>query len=736
MPEIRADFPDKLEFLFKPNRYKVIFGGRGCLAGDSLIWTTQGHIPVSEFKGGMIWSLGEGGPVKAWASASEVGEPQTMFKVVLSDGSSVRVTSEHRFLTIRGWESASSLSVGCSILQPFGLLRAPLGLSGEEPQSRYDVDGPRLIRTVLGWLYHCSLDYHLNDGQPHQEEETFLDVIQGLAGALPHIDHALIHMDGQESEQRHSLLQPSFLQPNQDAPPSGEARCCGDKGSSIFGISSGLISALYVGEQLSLQKTVQPWQVQELAGCVLDFYNGQAQDETHQMLQDMLRLCVHDSSWSDNLHLNCSLNLHKIQCKIVSIKVDGAENYYDVFVPMYNNYIANGMIHHNSGKSWGVARALLILAMKSKSRILCTREIQRSIKDSVHRLLSDQIEALGLGAYFEVLQTEIRAKNGSQILFAGLANTTAESIKSFEGCNIVWVEEAQTVSSRSWEILIPTIRAPGSEIWVTFNPQEETDPTYIRFITSPPPDITAVRLNWNDNPWFPEELKKEKDYLYLVDPETADHVWGGSTRRISDAQILRGRWKVKEFEPVPGLWDGPYHGIDFGFSQDAGTMVRLWIWEGDLYLEYEAAGLEVDTDDLPPLWDEIPGARDYVARADCSRPETISAVRRAGYNRVIACKKWKGCEEDGIDHLRTYKNIVIHPRCKLAVEEAKLWSWKKDRLTGDILRVTTGKFDNTWAAARYALEPIIMFGLTNKADDIAEDDGFYAGIRSSQGWMQ
>lgn len=183
---------------------------------------------------------------------------------------------------------------------------------------------------------------------------------------------------------------------------------------------------------------------------------------------------------------------------------------------------------------------------------------------------------------------------------------------------------------------------------------------------------------------------------------------------MSDSQILRGRYTVQEFVPVPGLWDGPYHGIDFGFSQDQGTMVRLWIWEGDLYVEYEASGLEIDTDELPAHWDTIPGARDYVARADCSRPETISGVKRLGYRRVTACKKWTGCEEDGIDHLRTYKKIVIHPRCTLAVEEAKLWSFKKDRLTGDILRVTTGKFDNTWAAARYALEPIILHGLANK----------------------
>lgn len=386
-----------------------------------------------------------------------------------------------------------------------------------------------------------------------------------------------------------------------------------------------------------------------------------------------------------------------------------------------------------SAKSWSVARALLAVGSSSKKRILCAREIQKSIADSSYKLLVDQIELLGMSGMYDVLKTEIRGHNGTEFIFRGLGNLTAESIKSFEGIDIVWPEEAHTISDRSWELLIPTIRKPGSEIWITYNPDEETDPVDRRFIQNTPPDCVVVEMNWHDNPWFPDVLKAEKDYLYSVDPETAQHVWGGGYRKISDAQILRGRWKVREFEPREGLWDGPYHGIDFGFSQDAGTMVRVWIWEGDLYIEYEAAGLEVDTDELPALWDEIPGARAYVARADNSRPETISAVKRLGYNRVIACKKWKGCEEDGIAHLRSYKNIVIHPRCKLAVEEAKNWSWKKDRLTGDILRVTTGKFDNTWAAVRYALEPIIMHGLKDKVEQ--EEEEFPGMMPSQQSWM-
>jgi phage terminase large subunit len=163
-----------------------------------------------------------------------------------------------------------------------------------------------------------------------------------------------------------------------------------------------------------------------------------------------------------------------------------------------------------SAKSWSFARALLILGSTSKLRILCTREVQKSIKQSVHKLLKDQIEALGLESFYQVLETEIRGKNGTEFAFSGLSELTVDSIKSFEGCDIVWVEEAQSVSKRSWAVLIPTIRKDGSEIWLSFNPELETDETYDRFITNKPDDAIIVDMNYTDNPWFPEVLEKER----------------------------------------------------------------------------------------------------------------------------------------------------------------------------------------------------------------------------------
>lgn len=184
-----------------------------------------------------------------------------------------------------------------------------------------------------------------------------------------------------------------------------------------------------------------------------------------------------------------------------------------------------------SAKSWSFARALLLQATSKPLRVLCTREVQKSIKQSVHKLLSDQIQALGLSGFYEILETEIRGKNGSEFSFSGLASHTVDSIKSFEGCDICWVEEAHAVSKRSWDVLLPTIRKPGSEIWLTFNPELETDETYQRFVVNPPPDSCIAQVNYIDNPWFPEVLEKERQHAEATMPKSEyQNIWEGKCK--------------------------------------------------------------------------------------------------------------------------------------------------------------------------------------------------------------
>lgn len=181
-----------------------------------------------------------------------------------------------------------------------------------------------------------------------------------------------------------------------------------------------------------------------------------------------------------------------------------------------------------SGKSWGFARALLIQGVQRPLRVLCTREVQKSIQQSVHQLLADQVAALGLGAFYEVMATEIRAANGGMFLFAGLGDQTAESLKSFEGVDICWCEEAQSISKKSWDILIPTIRKPNSEIWVSFNPQLESDETFRRFVTTPPPDCVNIEINHSDNPYFPAVLEEERIHAKAtMREEEYAHIWEG-----------------------------------------------------------------------------------------------------------------------------------------------------------------------------------------------------------------
>ena len=198
-------------------------------------------------------------------------------------------------------------------------------------------------------------------------------------------------------------------------------------------------------------------------------------------------------------------------------------------------------------KSWGVARALLIIGARKTTRILCAREFQTSIKDSVHKLLSDQIFSMGLEDFYEITQTAIRGKNGTEFSFAGLKNNVA-NIKSYEGCDICWVEEAQTTSKMSWNVLIPTIRKEGSEIWITFNPELETDETYKRFVVNPPENSIVQRVNWSDNPWFPETLRLEKDALYARDREAYNTIWEGVCRQTVDGAIFAKEMQQAEFE--------------------------------------------------------------------------------------------------------------------------------------------------------------------------------------------
>lgn len=357
-------------------------------------------------------------------------------------------------------------------------------------------------------------------------------------------------------------------------------------------------------------------------------------------------------------------------------------------------------------KSWAAARALVIMAASGKLRILCTREVQNSIKDSVHKLLKDQIEMLGLNPWFRITNESITSASGSEFLFKGLRFDPL-GIKSTEGVDICWVEEAQSVSSDSWAILIPTIRKEGSEIWVTFNPGEESDPTYQRFIVNPPDDSITVEVNYYDNPYLPETLRKEMEYCKRVDYDAYEHIWLGKPKSISDSVIFRNRYRVEAFPD--DLWqqaDRLFFGADFGFANDPSTLIRMFMIGTRLYIEYEAYGVGVELDEMPQFYDSIPEVRKWPLKGDNSRPETISYLSRQGFS-MDAAAKWKGSVEDGVTYLKGFEEIIIHERCKHTADEFRHYSYKVDKKTGEILPIIVDKFNHCIDAIRYGLDGYI-----------------------------
>ena len=369
------------------------------------------------------------------------------------------------------------------------------------------------------------------------------------------------------------------------------------------------------------------------------------------------------------------------------------------------------------GKSHDRAEAAVeLMVCDPNASVACLREVQRSLKFSVKRLVERKIRDLGVSHLFTVLESEIRRNGGEGVMiFAGMQDHTADSIKSLEGFDVAWFEEAQNMSARSMQLLLPTIRKPGSELWFTWNPEQPTDP--IDQLLRPqdgegralgaPDGAIVVHANFTDNPFCPDVLKDEARRMQRVDPDAYAHVWLGAYNTKSKAAILGGKYVVEDFKPAAD-WEGPYFGADWGFAEDPTVLVKCWVHRQTLYVEREAYRVGLELDDTAVAWlRAIPGADRYVVRADSARPESISYVRRNGFPRLEAVQKWTGSVEDGIAHLRSYDRIVIHPRCEHAIEEARLYSYKVDRQTGDILPDIVDKHNHIWDAVRYSLAPRI-----------------------------
>lgn len=333
-------------------------------------------------------------------------------------------------------------------------------------------------------------------------------------------------------------------------------------------------------------------------------------------------------------------------------------------------------------------------------RILCGREIQKSIKTSVKQLLEDKIKLLGLSWFYDVTLTEIIGLNGTKFLFEGL-RTNPESIKSMEGIDIVWVEEASTVSQASIDLLVPTIRKPGSELWFSWNPRKKNDPVDAMFRGSAgaPPNTISFNVNFADNPWFPDVLRQEMEWDKRRDPAKYAHIWLGHYQLNSEATVFKN-WRVDELFVPPDA--RPYYGGDWGYSVDPTVLIRAYLFDRTLYVDCEAYRIGCEIDHTPALFDTVPGSRRWPITADSSRPETISYMRRQGFD-IKPAKKGANSVEDGIEFLKSH-DIVVHPKCLHTIDELTHYSWKTDRLTEEVLPVLADDHNHVIDALRYALE--------------------------------
>lgn len=366
------------------------------------------------------------------------------------------------------------------------------------------------------------------------------------------------------------------------------------------------------------------------------------------------------------------------------------------------------------GKShFFVEQCVALMSANPSFKAVGIREVQRSIRYSVKTLVEEKIEALGVSHLFDIQRDVIMHRNGPGLMaFTGMQDHTADSVKGLESFDLGLVDEANALSARSLQLLTPTMRKQGSEIWFGWNPDQEGDPVDVFFRKHDgDPDFICVHVDVTDNPFVSDtgwrEYTRARGQARENPNDWAifEHVWHGAYNLMSDRIVFAGKYAVGEFD-TSGM-DGPYYGADFGFSQDPTVFTEWWIKGDTLYCRRAAGQVKLELDATAQYArDCLPGIESHIIRADSARPESISYLKRTGLPRIVGVEKWKGSVEDGIAYMRSFKRIIVHPEADLVRREMGLYRYKVNK-AGDILPDIEDADNHGIDAARYALAPHI-----------------------------
>jgi hypothetical protein len=525
---IGAASPEIFNRVMTPSRYKALYGGRGCVHGLTMIDTVYGPIPISKFKGGYVYSQKGGEVVIRYATPSVKYAPVDLYEVIFSDGRKIICTDEHKFHTGRGWVTLERLTMSDVFsavprLGVFSRLRSILGIF----RPAFPLDVQHLTETLEGLKYRC-FEYFRQYGQR-------LPFLAGIGqGVFPsqddarqHSRHALIGLGDPAFLRSYSQQQPLSRLSIQDAAPVSGGECFAKTGnhsddkSSVSLLASCPQSRLFhVRTFLGMQEskpTLQGWAIYTLKGLA----------QSLQMLLCKPWRAVFGNPYLNSMFVGCDT---PTILKLRHVIKHSRQHYWDLHVPETECYFAEGALHHNSGKSHFFAEALVGNAGENQGfRAVCVREVQKSLKESAKRLLEDKIKMMGYGDRFDVQRDQIITPGGGVIIFEGMNDHTAETIKSLEGFQVCWVEEAQTLSAKSLEMLRPTIRAPGSELWFSWNPRSKSDPVD-HFFRGPMPPSNAIveKINYTDNELFPVELEDDRLHDFKTNPDRYAHIWLGA----------------------------------------------------------------------------------------------------------------------------------------------------------------------------------------------------------------